>query len=122
VFCRSDAGTVYRYETFAAALRRAYTAAGMTFPAGCVRDLRVTSITNDAIAGANPIARMTKAGHASMSTTRRYLRLGGTVFPDEAAALEARILGRPSTESSTRLSASQPTSDESAPLGSAVDT
>jgi hypothetical protein len=71
-----------------------------------------------AIAGANPIALMTKAGHANMSTTRRYLRLAGTVFPDEAAALEARILGvtRPahigdgdieqpirSTEISTRL-------------------
>jgi hypothetical protein len=56
-------------------------------------DLRVTSITNDAIAGANPVALMTKAGHASMATTRRYLRLAGTVFPDEAAALESRLLG-----------------------------
>jgi hypothetical protein len=36
---------------------------------------------------------MTKAGHASMATTRRYLRLAGTVFPDEAMALERRVLG-----------------------------
>jgi hypothetical protein len=55
-------------------------------------DLRVTSITNDAIAGANPVALMTKAGHASMTTTRRYLRLAGVVFA-EAAALERRLLG-----------------------------
>ncbi len=53
----------------------------------------MTSITNDALAGAHPVALMTKAGHASMSTTKRYLKLAGAVFPDEAAALEARILG-----------------------------
>jgi len=94
VFCHPKAGTVYLYETFSEALRRAYNAAGMPFPEGMrpFHDLRVTSITNDAIAGANPVALMTKAGHASMATTRRYLRLAGTVFPDEAAALEARLL------------------------------
>jgi hypothetical protein len=79
-------------------------------------DLRVTSITNDAIAGANPIALMTKAGHANMSTTRRYLRLAGTVFPEEAAALEARVLGVRSTNPSTNLSEPEPISDDPAPL------
>jgi hypothetical protein len=79
-------------------------------------DLRVTAITNDAIAGANPVALMTKAGHASMATTRRYLRLAGTVFPEEAAALEGRLLGGLSTPTSTHLSAPQPTSAESASL------
>src|SRR5437763_164582 len=97
VFCHAERGSVDRYETFADVLRRAYKAAAMTFPEGMrpFHDLRVTSITNDAIAGANPVALMTKAGHASMATTRRYLRLAGTVFPDEAAALDARVLGRP---------------------------
>jgi integrase len=91
VFCHPDAGTVYRYETFSDALKAAYKAAGMTFPEGMrpFHDLRVTSITNDAIA----VALMTKAGHASMATTRRYLRLAGVVFADEAAALERRMLG-----------------------------
>ena len=56
-------------------------------------DLRVTSITNDAIAGANPVALMTKAGHANMATTLRYLRLAGVVFAAEAEALERRLLG-----------------------------
>ena len=95
VFCNPAAGTVYRYETFSDALRAAYAAAGLDYPAGIrpFHDLRVTSITNDAIAGANPVALMTKAGHASMATTRRYLRLAGVVFADEAAALERRMLG-----------------------------
>ena len=76
-------------------------------------DLRVTGITNDAIAGANPIAFMTKAGHASMATTRRYLRLAGTVFPEEAAAPEARVLGgNLLPQPSTRLSESHVTSDD----------
>jgi hypothetical protein len=64
----------------------------------------VTSITNDAIAGANPVALMTKAGHANMATTKRYLRLAGAVFAEEAEALERRLLGgsvpKPGTESS----------------------
>jgi integrase len=122
VFCHPEAGTVYRYKTFSEALRGAYKAAGMAFPEGMrpFHDLRVTSITNDAIAGANPVALMTKAGHASMATTRRYLRLAGTVFPEEAAALEGRLLGGLSTAPSTRLSEPQPTSDESASLNGAV--
>ena len=122
VFCHPKAGRVYRYEWFSEALRRAYKAAGMAFPEGMrvFHDLRVTSITNDAIAGANPVALMTKAGHASMATTRRYLRLAGTLFPDEAAALEARVLGGLSTGASTRLSEPQPISDDPASLNGAV--
>jgi hypothetical protein len=37
---------------------------------------------------------MAKAGHSSMATTKRYLHLAGTVFSDEAEALERRLLGR----------------------------
>jgi integrase len=121
VFCHPLRGGEYRYDVFAEALRRAYTAAGLPFPEGmrCMHDLRVTSITNDAIAGANPVALMTKAGHANMATTRRYLRLAGTVFPDEAEALERRMLGL-STNLSTNLSAPEPTSEESERLNDAV--
>ena len=36
---------------------------------------------------------MTKAGHANMATTKRYLRLAGVVFTEEAEALERRLLG-----------------------------
>ena len=95
VFSHPENGSVYRYERFTAALRAAYARAGMEWPERFrpCHDLRVTSITNDAIAGANPVALMTKAGHANMATTKRYLRLAGVVFADEAQALERRLLG-----------------------------
>jgi hypothetical protein len=57
---------------------------------------------------------MTKAGHANMATTKRYLRLAGEVFRDEAAELERRLLGGVSTDSSTNLSAPEPSSDGAA--------
>ena len=122
VYCHPRAGTVYRYETFAEALRGAYTAAGMPYPKGLrpFHDLRVTSITNDAIAGANPVALMTKAGHSSMATTRRYLRLAGVVFREEADALEQRLLGGLSTVPSTDLSESEPISAHPATLNQTV--
>ena len=47
---------------------------------------------------------MAKAGHSSMTTTKRYLHLAGVVFHDEAEALERRLLG---VESSTHLSESE---------------
>jgi hypothetical protein len=43
--------------------------------------------------GSSPIALMAKAGHSDMKTTRIYLHLAGTVFRDEAEALERRLLG-----------------------------
>ena len=113
---------MYRYETFADALGRAYSAAGMPYPEGLrpFHDLRVTAITNDAIAGANPVALMTKAGHASMATTRRYLRLAGVVFREEADALEQRLLGRLSTAPSTQLREPEVISGDPAPPDHAV--
>lgn len=51
--------------------------------------------------GESPIALMTRAGHANMNTTKRYLHLAGQTFPEEAAALERRLLGGASTEVST---------------------
>jgi hypothetical protein len=61
----------------------------------------VTSLTNGAIAGESPVVLMTRAGHANMATTKRYLRLAGVVFREEAATLEQRILGFPSSMLST---------------------
>jgi hypothetical protein len=50
---------------------------------------------------------MAKAGHSDMKTTRIYLHLAGTVFRDEAEALERRLLG--AVETSTDISASEST-------------
>ncbi len=69
-------------------------------------DLRHTYITNAAAAGMNAVALMTSAGHSDMKTTKRYLHLAGTVFRNEADALERRMLGELLTEPSTDLQSS----------------
>jgi integrase len=93
VFCHPERGTRYSAKLFAEQFRAALEKAGI---AGYVRpfhDLRHTALTNEAAAGSSPIALMAKAGHSDMKTTRIYLHLAGTVFHDEAAAVERRLLG-----------------------------
>jgi integrase len=103
VFCHPERGTVYRAETFEEALRPALKAAGVDGHVRAFHDLRHTAITHDAAGGASAIAVMAKAGHANMATTRTYLHLAGTVFRDEAEALERRLLGGPVPQSSENL-------------------
>jgi integrase len=111
VFCHPKRGTVYGAETFGDALRAALTAAGVEADLRPFHDLRHASLTNGAAAGESPIALMTRAGHANMATTKQYLHLAGTVFRDEAARLEDRLLGGGlSTQPSTHLSTPEPTS------------
>lgn len=93
VFCHPKKGTVYNDHLFADALTAALKAAGVDKKMRPFHDLRHTAITNDAAAGSNAIAVMTKAGHANMTTTKRYMHLAGVVFRDEAAALEQRLFG-----------------------------
>jgi integrase len=115
VFCHPEAGTTYRGDTFGRALRRAFTTAGIPFPDGFRRchDLRVTSGTNDVIAGMSPAKLQQKLGHTNFRVTQRYVNLAGVVFADEAEALERRLFGAP-VESSTGLSASENTSADGA--------
>ena len=56
---------------------------------------------------------MTRAGHSAMATTKQYLHLAGTTFPEEAQRLENRLLGVPevSTESSTGMDVSARSSE-----------
>ena len=89
----SEAGGTYRAETFKAALEAALVKAGVEKRPRAFHDLRHTAITNDAASGASPIAVMTKAGHADLRTTKRYMHLAGVVFRDEAERLEQRLLG-----------------------------
>lgn len=104
VFCHPEKGTRYSEKTWAATLRLALKAAGITDYVRPFHDLRHTALTNEAAAGSSPIALMAKAGHSDMKTTRIYLHLAGTVFRDEADRLERRLLGE--VESSTDLTAS----------------
>jgi integrase len=109
-FANQKTGGEYREERFAEAFRAALIASGIDEYVRPFHDLRHSAITHDAAAGASPIAVMTKAGHASMSTTKRYLHLAGVVFRDEAVALENRY--GLSTPLSTHLSAPEPTSPD----------
>ena len=121
VFCHPERGTVYSANVFSEALRAALTAAGVEATLRSFHDLRHASLTNGAAAGESPIALMTRAGHANMATTKQYRHLAGTVFPDEAARLEQRLLGGGlSTPASTHLSAPEPTSADPAPHESVV--
>jgi integrase len=93
VFCHPERGTVYREHVFADQFRAALAAAGIHDYVRPFHDLRHTALTNEAAAGSSPIALMAKAGHSDMKTTRIYLHLAGTVFREEAEALERRLLG-----------------------------
>jgi integrase len=106
----------FRAETYKRAFEKALAKAGIDKQPRPFHDARHGALTAMAATGASPIAVMTTAGHASMQTTKRYLHLAGTVFHDEAAALERR-LGL-STEVSADLSESQRTSGGPAPLAS----
>ncbi len=121
MFCHPKTGGPLDPADFRDALDAAFKKAGLEKPAGFrpFHDLRVTAITNDALAGANPIAIMAKAGHVNMATTKVYLKLAGVVFRDEAERLERRLLGL-STQLSTHMAASEPVSAESAPLKKAI--
>ena len=101
VFCHPKKGSRIDAEWFAGEFRNALEAAGVEEHMRPFHDLRHTAITNDAAAGSSPLAVMTKAGHASMATTKRYLHLAGTVFRDEAERLEQRYGLTVSTESDT---------------------
>jgi integrase len=88
---------------------------GSTSTSGRFHDLRHTSITNDAAAGASPLALMTKAGHANMATTQHYIHLAGVVFRDEAEALEARLFGSPAQSLPESVTISGDSSESEAP-------
>jgi integrase len=93
LFCHPERGTRYSEKRFAEQFRAALKDAKVEGYVRPFHDLRHTALTNEAAAGSSPIALMAKAGHSDMKTTRIYLHLAGTVFRDEAEALERRLLG-----------------------------
>lgn len=93
VFSHPTKGSRVSQEWYAEQFRSALAEAGITDYLRPFHDARHAALTNMAATGASPIAIMTTAGHRSMATTRQYLHLAGVVFPDDAAALEARLLG-----------------------------
>jgi integrase len=61
-------------------------------------DLRHSSITNAAAVGVAPEALMSRSGHSSYATTRRYIDLAGVRFRDEADRIENRLWGESGTK------------------------
>ena len=92
VFAHPTKGSRLCADWFRLEFKAARQAAGIQ---GRIRlhDLRHAALTNLAATGASPIAVMATAGHRSMQTTKQYLHLAGVTFEQDAAALEARLLG-----------------------------
>jgi integrase/recombinase XerD len=101
VFCHPGLGSTYRYDRYRPALERAFAKAGLEWPEGfrACHDLRVSGSTNAILAGTHPAQLQQELGHSDYRTTQRYVNLAGTVFTDEAAALERRMLGAPVEDS-----------------------
>lgn len=93
VFGHPTKGSRLDPEWYAKRLRSALTEVGITDYVRPFHDGRHTALTNMAASGASPNAIMATAGHRSMATTNQYIHLAGVVFRDEAAALEARLMG-----------------------------
>ena len=103
VFGHPTKGSRLNAEWYAQRFRAALLTAGITDYIRPFHDARHAALTNMAATGASPLAIMATAGHRSMATTRQYLHLAGIVFRDEAAALDARLLGStPVPESGTK--------------------
>jgi integrase len=71
-------------------------------------DLRHTSLTNAARAGASDVALMARAGHSSFATTQLYISLAGARFQDEAERLENRLWGETGTKNRYEDDGSEP--------------
>lgn len=92
-FCNPRTGHPFNANRFGDLLRLALRAAGLNESMRPTHDLRHGSITNAAAAGTPPEALMSRAGHSSYSTTRRYIDLAGERFRAEADRLEDRLWG-----------------------------
>jgi integrase len=72
--------------------------AGITEYVRPSHDLRHSSITNAAAAGVAPEPLMSRSGHSSYATTRRYIDLAGVRFREEADRIEDRLWGDSGTK------------------------
>jgi integrase len=93
VFGNPRTGNPFDVLVYAKLYRKALVKAGITDYVRPFHDGRHTSITNGAKAGLNPAALQARAGHASFSTTQRYISLAGEMFREEAEQLERRLWG-----------------------------
>jgi integrase len=121
VFCHPTRGSKIDDQWYADEFRAALARAGITDYVRPFHDARHGSLTNGAAAGESPIALMTRAGHRSMDTTKIYLHLAGTVFREEAAALEQRLLGGANLHQTQHTSDDLSDADPAEHAGSGAD-
>jgi integrase len=95
VFRHPQRGSLLHATRFRADLGAALERAGISDHLRPFHDLRHASLTLGVVDGESALALMTRAGHASMSTTKVYLHLAGPVFRDEAERLGRALLTDP---------------------------
>lgn len=98
VFCNPRTGRPFDANRYGELVQAAYRRAGIEGYVRPSHDLRHSSITNAAAAGTAPEALMSRAGHSSYATTRRYIDLAGVSFRHEADREEDRLWGASGTK------------------------
>lgn len=93
VFCHPMKGSTLDPHLYGLTLRKALKRAKIGRPMRPFHDGRHTAITHDAKSGNAPLSIQARAGHASFSTTQRYIDLAGVVFRQEAERLEEHLFG-----------------------------
>ena len=96
-------GNPFDANRYAELCRLAFARAGIEGITRPSHELRHSSITNAAAAGTPPEALMTRSGHSSYATTKRYIDLAGERFRGEAHRLEDRLWGSTGTKNGYQI-------------------
>ena len=102
VFPNPRTGRPFDPNRLSTLMRAARQHAGITGYVRPSHDLRHTSITNQARAGASEMALMARGGHTSFSTSQRYIQHAGARFLGEGEGLEERLFGSSGTRAGTK--------------------
>ncbi len=120
VFPNPRTGSPFDANRYGELLRLALRRAGIEENIRPSHELRHSSITNAAAAGTSPEALMSRAGHSSYATTRRYIDLAGERFRAEADRLEDRLWGGSGRNSGYKVAppfSDSATEEAASPLG-----
>jgi integrase len=98
VFAHPRTGHPLHLGNYTATIKLVLKRAGVEGYVRPCHDFRHSAITNAAAAGTPPEALMTRSGHSSYATTRRYIDLAGERFRPEAQRLEDRLWGDTGTK------------------------
>lgn len=120
VLANPRTGRPFNMEKYTETIAAARLRAGIGEYVRPCHDIRHSSITNAAAAGTRPEPLMSRSGHSSYATTRRYIDLAGERFREEADRLEERLWGSSGTKNGYQNSDELPAelvADAPKPLG-----